>query len=111
VAAERSANPEETLDPAEWASLRELGHRMIDAMLDYRGTALDRLNQQIVMALQESGGAVPSGTIVGGRYILHAANANHRSRREDFDLFVREVIRVGKDLAGTTRAAPRPSET
>jgi len=27
--------PEETLDPADWGQLRQLGHRMVDDMLDY----------------------------------------------------------------------------
>ena len=83
--------------------------RYVDARLD--DATLDELNQQIVMALQESGLAVPSGTIVGGRYALHIANVNHRSRREDFDLLVREVMPVGQELAEPSRAASRPSET
>ncbi len=83
--------------------------RYVDARLD--DAALDELNQQIVVALQESGVAVPSGTVVGGRYVLHVANVNHRSRREDFAVFVREVIRLGKELTGSTHAASRPSET
>jgi len=66
--------------------------------------ALDELNKGIVIALQESGAAVPSGTVLRGRYVLHVANVNHRSRREDFDLFVREVVRLGKELAESVRA-------
>ena len=60
--------------------------------------ALDALNEQIVVELQELGTAAPSGTIVRGRVILHVANVNHRSRREDFDILVREVIRIGGEL-------------
>jgi hypothetical protein len=36
---------------------------------------------------------------VKGKNYLHAAITNHRSRREDFDLLVREVIRIGGELA------------
>lgn len=61
--------------------------------------ALDELNKQIVIELQEQGIAVLSGTIIKGKYVLRAANMNHRSRQEDFDILVREVIRTGKELA------------
>lgn len=33
---------EETLDPSDWESMRELGHRMVDDMLDYLRTVRDR---------------------------------------------------------------------
>ena len=59
---------------------------------------LERLNKQIIVELQEEGIAVPSGTELGGRYFLHVANTNHRSRREDFDVLVREVVRLGDEL-------------
>jgi glutamate/tyrosine decarboxylase-like PLP-dependent enzyme len=81
--------------------------RYVDGHPD-QGT-VNELNKRIVVALQESGVAVPSGTVVGGRYALHVANVNHRSRWGDFELLVHEVIRLGKELARTTRGAPRPS--
>jgi glutamate/tyrosine decarboxylase-like PLP-dependent enzyme len=59
---------------------------------------LDELNKQIVIELQEQGIAVLSGTIIKGKYVLRAANMNHRSRQEDFDILVREMIRTGKEL-------------
>ena len=59
---------------------------------------LDELNQRIAIELQEQGVAVLSGTVIKGRQVLRAANANHRSRREDFEVLVREVIRIGKEL-------------
>jgi aromatic-L-amino-acid/L-tryptophan decarboxylase len=34
--------PEETLDPQDWTELRELGHRMLDDMLDYLRTVRGR---------------------------------------------------------------------
>jgi aromatic-L-amino-acid decarboxylase len=61
-------------------------------------TELDELNKQIAVELQEQGIAVLSGTVINGKYVLRAANANHRSRREDFEVLVREVIRIGKEL-------------
>ena len=65
---------------------------------DMGDAALDELNKQIGIELQEQGIAVLSGTIIKGKYVLRAANVNHRSRREDFDILVREVIRTGKEL-------------
>jgi aromatic-L-amino-acid decarboxylase len=60
---------------------------------------LDELNKLIAIELQEQGVAVLSGTVINGIYVLRAANVNHRSRREDFEVLVREVIRIGKELA------------
>ncbi len=60
--------------------------------------ALNEVNKQIIIELQEQGVAVLSGTVIEGKYVLRVANSNHRSRREDFDFLVREVIRIGKEL-------------
>lgn len=60
---------------------------------------LDHLNKQIELELQEEGIAVPSTVTLWGRKYLHVAISNHRSRKEDFDLLIREVIRVGKAQA------------
>lgn len=68
--------------------------------------ALDAVNVQIVEELQEQGIAVPSGTTVRGKYVLHVGITNHRSRRDDFDLLVREVIRIGKTLSQSTTGPP-----
>ncbi len=56
---------------------------------------LNRINKGIVMSLQEQGIASPSSTILDGRYAIRVANTNHRSRREDLDLLVREVVKIG----------------
>jgi aromatic-L-amino-acid decarboxylase len=60
---------------------------------------LNELNKQIIVELQEQGIAVLSGTIIEGRFVMRAANTNHRSRREDFDVLVREVVRIGSELS------------
>jgi glutamate/tyrosine decarboxylase-like PLP-dependent enzyme len=60
--------------------------------------ALNRLNQELLIRLHESGIAVPSYTTLRGRYCLRAAITNHRSRREDFDLLVQAVERLGREL-------------
>jgi aromatic-L-amino-acid decarboxylase len=78
-------------------SLNVVCFRYVASGLD--GDDLDDLNKQVAVELQEQGVAVLSGTILRGKYVLRAANVNHRSRREDFDVLVREVIRIGKELA------------
>ena len=65
---------------------------------DLDDVTLDDLNKQIEIELQELGVAVPSVSTVNGRKYLHVAVVNHRSRRDDFDLLVREVLRIGAEL-------------
>lgn len=57
------------------------------------------LNVEIMLRLQEAGTAVLSDTTVRGRHYLRVAIANHRTRREDLDLLVREAVRLGSELA------------
>jgi aromatic-L-amino-acid decarboxylase len=59
---------------------------------------LNALNTELLIRLQESGVAAPSGTNVRGRYAIRCAITNHRSRREDFDLLVDEVLKLGDEL-------------
>ncbi len=60
--------------------------------------ALNALNKELLIQLHESGIAVPTYTTLNGKYAIRAAITNHRSRREDFDILVREVIRIGHRL-------------
>jgi aromatic-L-amino-acid/L-tryptophan decarboxylase len=62
-------------------------------------TKLDKLNKQIEIELQEGGIAVPSIVSIKGKRYLHVAITNHRSRRDDFDLLIREAVRIGNELA------------
>lgn len=68
---------------------------------DLDDAMLDGLNKQIETELQERGIAVTSTVTLRDRKFLHVGIANHRSRWEDFDLLVREVIRIGNELAGS----------
>jgi glutamate/tyrosine decarboxylase-like PLP-dependent enzyme len=69
-------------------------------------TALDALNQELLLRLHENGTAVPSNALLGGRYALRVAITNHRSRREDFELLVREVRRIGAECVEEMKGAP-----
>ena len=57
------------------------------------------LNTEIMLRLQEDGTAVISDTTVRGQHCLRVAIANHRTRRADLELLVREVVRLGKEIA------------
>jgi aromatic-L-amino-acid decarboxylase len=70
----------------------------------YRGAgfseeAVNALNREILLRLQESGAAAPSGTELNGRYALRVAITNHRTRREDLEFLVAEVLRLGAEIA------------
>lgn len=58
--------------------------------------ALDELNTRILVRLQEGGLAVPSSTLLDGRFAIRAAIVNHRTRRADLDGFLDDVLRLGR---------------
>jgi glutamate/tyrosine decarboxylase-like PLP-dependent enzyme len=62
----------------------------------YRAADSDRINGAIVADLQTSGVAAPSTTIIDGRLAIRAAIVNHRTRAEDIDLLLAEVLRLGQ---------------
>lgn len=65
---------------------------------DMTDTALNRLNEEIVMDLQESGIAAPSTTKLNGKLAIRVNITNHRAAKSDFDLLVDEVIKLGRKL-------------
>jgi glutamate/tyrosine decarboxylase-like PLP-dependent enzyme len=67
--------------------------------------ANDTENKEILMRLQEGGIAVPSGTVLDGRFAIRVAISNHRSRLRDFDLLVDTVKQIGRDVTKTTSSA------
>jgi glutamate/tyrosine decarboxylase-like PLP-dependent enzyme len=62
---------------------------------------LKAVNTEIMLRLQEEGIAALSDTTVHGRHCLRVAIANHRTRRDDLDLLVREMLRVGREIVAT----------
>jgi glutamate/tyrosine decarboxylase-like PLP-dependent enzyme len=70
--------------------------RYVDTDMD--AAELNRLNQEILVALQVRGIAVPSQTVLNGCFALRVSITNHRSRDEDFDLLVASVARIGAEL-------------
>lgn len=63
--------------------------------------ALKHLNVEIMMRLQEDGIAAISDTTVHGMHCLRVAINNHRTRRADLDLLVREIVRLGQEIGSS----------
>ncbi len=57
---------------------------------------VDALNAQIAIALQESGIAVPSTTLVRGQRVLRVALVNHRTRARDLEALICAVLHLGQ---------------
>ncbi|MGE5142245.1 MAG: pyridoxal phosphate-dependent decarboxylase family protein [Acidobacteriota bacterium] len=73
----------------------------------YRGAVedverLNAINKEVLLRLQESGVAAPSGTVLHGRFAIRAAITNHRTRRGDLEVLVRAVGSAGDALAVET---------
>jgi glutamate/tyrosine decarboxylase-like PLP-dependent enzyme len=67
--------------------------------LEMAPETVDRLNAELLMRLQESGLAVPSHTMIAGRFALRICITSHRARRADVDLVIEEILRLGEALA------------
>ena len=87
-------------------SLNVACFRYVDAGLGAPDAAAwNTINKEIELELQEQGIAVVSSVILNGKNYLHAAITNPRSWRQDLDLLVDEVIRLGRELAPSLRRA------
>jgi glutamate/tyrosine decarboxylase-like PLP-dependent enzyme len=64
---------------------------------------LNRINEEILLRVQESGIAVPSSTRIGDAFALRVAITNHRSKLEDFDLLVKTVAEIGRTIVAEPR--------
>ncbi len=59
---------------------------------------LNAVNDEILLRLQESGIAVPSSTMLDGRFAIRVANVNHRARRDDIDIMLDAILRIGTQV-------------
>jgi glutamate/tyrosine decarboxylase-like PLP-dependent enzyme len=59
---------------------------------------LSELNKELLMRLHEEGIVAPSYTKLNGEYCLRVAIVNHRSRQKDFDVLIREVLRIAHKI-------------
>lgn len=60
---------------------------------------IKRINQEIMLRMQETGVAAISDTSLRGQHYLRVAITNHRTRRSDLDLLITEVMQLGKTIA------------
>ncbi|MHA2294204.1 MAG: pyridoxal phosphate-dependent decarboxylase family protein [Candidatus Hodarchaeales archaeon] len=67
-------------------------------------SSLNDLNKELLLRLHESGVAIPSYTKIKGRYALRVAITNHRSKRKDFDILFKNVIKIGNQLLHSSKA-------
>ncbi len=61
----------------------------------YRGADADRVNEEIVTALQESGIAAPSTTVIDGHLAIRVAIVNHRTRTWDINALLCATLVFG----------------
>jgi len=73
--------------------------------------ALNFINEELLLRIQEAGVAVPSSTVLDGRFAIRVAIVNHRSRRADFDTLVDAVTSIGRVVAAQSAEASRFSRT
>lgn len=66
----------------------------------YRCADADRVNADIVVALQESGIAAPSTTLVNGQLAIRAAFVNHRTTQNDIEAALSAVAAFGQKFSG-----------
>ena len=64
----------------------------------YRAEDANRVNDAIVVALQESGVVAPSTTRIKGQTAIRAAIVNHRTSRAEIDALVDGVLALGRAL-------------
>jgi len=65
----------------------------------YRSADANRINADIVVALQESGIAAPSTTTLNGQLAIRAAIVNHRTTISDIDALIDATLALGEIAA------------
>ncbi len=65
----------------------------------FRCQDADSINENIVIALQESGIAAPSTTSLQNRLAIRVAIVNHRTKECDIDSLIEATLRLGKEFS------------
>ncbi|MHA1828469.1 MAG: pyridoxal phosphate-dependent decarboxylase family protein [Candidatus Heimdallarchaeaceae archaeon] len=60
--------------------------------------ALDRLNDEIILRLQEKGEVMVGGTKIKGKVSIRVAIVNHRSKKKDFNFLVTKIIETAEEI-------------
>jgi glutamate/tyrosine decarboxylase-like PLP-dependent enzyme len=59
---------------------------------------LDKVNEEIVILLQERGIAVPSTTKINNQIAIRVNITNHRTQESDLDILVDAILEIGHEL-------------
>jgi len=60
---------------------------------------IDRLNKDLLVAIQKNGRAVPSHTLVNNKFAIRVCITNHRSTQEDFHRLIDDAEQFGVELS------------
>jgi aromatic-L-amino-acid decarboxylase len=63
---------------------------------------LDALNREVLMRIQERGIAVPSATVVQGKFAIRVAITNHRTVTSDLEVLADSMVTIGREVAALT---------
>jgi len=72
---------------------------------DSAGSYLDKLNEQVVYAVQRAGRAYPSNAVLDGRYAIRACLISYRTEAEHVEALVDDVVAHGRRLDREMRLA------
>ena len=64
----------------------------------------DALNRELLLRIQESGLAVPSGSLVNGRYAIRVCITNHRTRWADLEALADGVVPLARAIEAEMRS-------
>jgi len=62
-------------------------------------TVQNNNNKKLLLELQNQGIAAPSSTLLNGQFVIRVANVNQRSQQIDFDILVKESLRIGHEIS------------
>jgi glutamate/tyrosine decarboxylase-like PLP-dependent enzyme len=82
--------------PPEWKQGLHAAGVQNGAELD---EALDRLNERLLLELQRGGDSYLSNARVRGRFALRGCVLNHRTTRQDMEILLDDLRRIGKRLS------------
>lgn len=59
---------------------------------------LNDINEEILLRIQESGAAVPSHTMLNGKFAIRVCIANHRTENRDLDSLIEAAVKHAGDI-------------
>lgn len=72
----------------------------------FTGEQCDVLNRELLLRIQESGLAVPSGSVMRARYVIRTCITNHRTTWADLERFADGIAPLARAIEREMRTAP-----